>query len=72
MKCPYCKQETGAECSADIGHYNSSDFGNIGDDCEFGYYEEYLCKCPNCGEHFYWIERYVMIADAVKKREEWE
>ena len=64
MKCPYC----GEELTEDV-YYNGV-FQKQGCDDEGVYlWDEYLCKCSECGKEFYWYENYMKIEPTVYRME---
>lgn len=63
MKCPYCNAELNGGPN-DYGEFHESCHGDV------TYWDEYRCKCPECGEEFRWFENYVRVEDDALRMDE--
>ena len=63
MKCPYCGKEIDG-WAGDYGELHDSGYG-----CDT-YWDEYCCKCPECGKEFRWFENYVRVEDDAMRMDE--
>ena len=64
MWCPYCKAEMELFTEVD-GEFVARDYGFDGQ-C----WDEYRCKCPECGKEFRAFEDYIYVGQSAMRMDE--